>query len=77
VSESSVFNSLYTQYSARTLWDASVTWRDINEKYRITAYVKNILDERYRTGANSVAGLWNFTMWGRPREFGAEFGVKF
>ncbi len=76
-SESSVFNSLYTQYSARTLWDASVTWRDVNEKYRVTAYVKNILDERYRTGANSVAGLWNFTMWGRPREFGAEFGVKF
>jgi iron complex outermembrane receptor protein len=76
-SESSVFNSLYTQYSERTLWDASVTWRDINEKYRVTAYVKNILDERYRTGANSVAGLWNFTMWGRPREFGAEFGVKF
>jgi iron complex outermembrane receptor protein len=77
VSESSVFNSLYTQYSARTLWDASLTWRDANEKYRITGYVKNLLDERYRTGANSVAGLWNFTMWGRPREFGAEFGVKF
>ncbi|MBI1181220.1 MAG: TonB-dependent receptor plug domain-containing protein [Alphaproteobacteria bacterium] len=77
VSESSVFNSLYTQYSARTLWDASLTWRDADERYRVTAYVKNILDQRYRTGANSVAGLWNFTMWGRPREFGMEFGVYF
>jgi iron complex outermembrane receptor protein len=76
-SETSVFNSLYTQQNARTLWDASVTWRDVNEKYRVTGYVKNLLDERYRYGANSVAGLWNFTMWGRPREFGVEFGVYF
>ncbi|MBI1181219.1 MAG: TonB-dependent receptor [Alphaproteobacteria bacterium] len=76
-SETSVFNSIYTQQNARTLWDASVTWRDVNERYRVTGYVKNILDERYRYGANSVAGLWNFTMWGRPREYGVEFGVYF
>ncbi len=76
-SESSVFNTVYTQISARTLWDLSATWRDANEKYRVTGYVKNLLDERYRTGANSVAGLWNFTMWGRPREYGVEFGVSF
>ena len=76
-SETSVFNSIYTQQNARTLWDASVTWRDAAERYRVTGYVKNLLDERYRYGANSVAGLWNFTMWGRPREFGVEFGVYF
>jgi iron complex outermembrane receptor protein len=76
-SESSVFNPIYTQMSSRTLWDASVTWRDADDRYRVTGYVKNILDERYRTGANSVAGLWNFTMWGRPREYGVQLGVYF
>jgi iron complex outermembrane receptor protein len=75
--EFSVFNSLTSQSSARTLWDASVTYRDVKERYRVSLFVKNILDERYRTGASSVTGLWNFTMYGRPREFGAEVGIYF
>ena len=36
-----------------------------------------LTDETYRTAANSVAGLWNFTMYGRPRSYGMEFGVSF
>jgi iron complex outermembrane receptor protein len=73
----SVFNSLRTDMGERTLWDASATWRDLNERYHVTLYVKNILDERYRIAANSVAGLWNFTLWSRPREYGVQFGVTF
>jgi iron complex outermembrane receptor protein len=75
--EFSVFNSLYTQLSARTLWDANLTWRDANQSYRVTLFMKNILDEKYRTAANSVAGLWNFTMWGRPQEWGVDVGFYF
>jgi iron complex outermembrane receptor protein len=73
----SVFNSLRTDMNARTLWDANLTWRDANERYHVTLFVKNILDERFRIAANSVAGLWNFTLWSRPREYGLQFGVNF
>ncbi|MFN3233285.1 MAG: TonB-dependent receptor [Alphaproteobacteria bacterium] len=75
--EFSVFNSDFTQLSSRFLWDANITYRDADERYRVTLFVKNILDEEYRIAANSVAGLWNFTQWGRPMEFGAEVGFYF
>ncbi|MFK7914690.1 MAG: TonB-dependent receptor [Pseudomonadales bacterium] len=75
--EMSVFNSPLTQMSERDLWDANVTFRDAQERYYVTLWSKNLLDERYRIAANSVAGLWNFTMYGRPRSYGLEFGVSF
>jgi iron complex outermembrane recepter protein len=73
--EMSVFNSPLTQMTERTLWDANVTYRDPEDRYYITVWGKNLTDERFRTGANSVAGLWNFTMYGRPRSYGLEVGV--
>ncbi len=75
--EFSVFNSPLTQMSERDLWDAHVTYHDGQDRYRITLWAKNLLDERYRTAANSVAGLWNFTMYGRPLSYGLEFAVHF
>jgi iron complex outermembrane receptor protein len=75
--ELSVFNSLYTQMESRFLWDANMTWRDAEEKYRVTLYGKNLLDERYRTGSNSVSILWNMTNYGRPREYGIDVGFYF
>ena len=75
--EFSVFNSPLTQFSERTLWDANVTYRSADQRYYLTLWGKNLTDERYRTAANSVAGLWNFTMYGRPRSYGMEFGASF
>jgi iron complex outermembrane recepter protein len=75
--EASVFNSPLTQMEERTLVDASVTYRDLEERYYLTLWGKNLTDERHRIGANSVAGLWNFTMYGRPRSYGLEAGVTF
>lgn len=75
--EFSVFNSPYTQMSERDLWDANVTYRDGEDRYRITFWAKNLLDERNRNAANSVAGLWNMTNYGRPRSYGLEFAVHF
>ncbi len=74
--EMSVFNSPRTQMSQRTLWDANITYQAPDERYYITLWGKNLTDERYRTAANSVAGLWNFTMYGRPRSYGLEVGFK-
>ncbi|MCC5886779.1 MAG: TonB-dependent receptor [Gammaproteobacteria bacterium] len=75
--ETLVFNSLYTQLEKRLLWDASATWRDRGERYEVSAYVKNITNEIYRSAGNSVGGLWAYTMYGRPREYGLRLGVHF
>jgi iron complex outermembrane recepter protein len=75
--EASVFNSPLTQIEERTLVDANITFRDLEQRYYVTLWGKNLTDERHRIGANSVAGLWNFTMFGRPRSYGLEAGVTF
>jgi iron complex outermembrane recepter protein len=75
--EASVFNSPLTQIEERTLVDANITFRDLEQRYYVTLWGKNLTDDRHRIGANSVAGLWNFTMFGRPRSYGLEAGVTF
>lgn len=75
--EVSVFNADLTQMQSRFLLGANLTWRDSQERYRVTLWGTNLLDKAHRVGGNSVAGLWNFTSFGRPRAIGAEFGVSF
>ncbi len=75
--ETSVFNSLNTQMQSRFLWDFSATWTDTNSRYRVTAFVKNILNQDKRIGANSVSTLWNMTIYGRPRTYGVEVAYHF
>jgi iron complex outermembrane recepter protein len=75
--EMSVFNSLYSQMTARTLIDANITWRPADSKYRLTLWGKNLSDKEYRIASNPVAGLWNMTNYGRPRSYGIEVGVHF
>ena len=75
--EMSVFNSARTQMSEWDTIDANITFRPENERYFFTIWGKNLTDERTRMAANSVAGLWNFTMYGRPRSYGFEVGVHF
>ncbi len=66
-----------TAMEDRTLVDANVTYWGPSDRYYITLYGKNLLDEEYRVSANSVGALWNFTMFGAPRQWGVEFGVNF
>ena len=67
----------YSQMEARTLVDLNITFTDADEKYHATLFGKNLLDEEYRVSANSVGGLWNFTQYGAPLQWGIEFGMKF
>jgi iron complex outermembrane receptor protein len=67
----------HTQIEKRTLVNASATWRDADERYYVTMYGRNLTNEIKRVGANSVAFLWNFTVYGPPREFGVRIGVNF
>ena len=43
----------------------------------MTLWAKNLLNEKYRTSANSVAGLWNFSHYGPPTQWGLEVGFDF
>lgn len=67
----------FTQMESRTLVDMNVTFTDADEKYHVTVFGKNLLDETYRVSANSVGGLWNFTQYGAPLQWGVELGMKF
>ena len=67
----------YTQLEERTLVDANITYTAASERWYMTLWSKNLLNEEYRTSANSVAGLWNFSHYGAPLQWGLEFGVSF
>ena len=65
----------YTQLEARTLLDANITYTAADARWYITLFGKNLLNEEYRVSANSVGGLWNFSQYGAPLQWGVEFGV--
>jgi iron complex outermembrane receptor protein len=67
----------YTEMEERTLLDANITYTSANEKYYATLWGKNLLNETYRVGANSVGALWNFSVYGAPMQWGLEFGINF
>ena len=67
----------HTQIESRTLVDFNVTYADSEDRYHVTLFGKNLLDEEYRISANSVANLWNFSQYGAPMQWGVEFGLKF
>ena len=67
----------YTQLEERVLLDANVTYTSPDERWSVTAFGKNLLNEEYRVSANSVGGLWNFSQYGAPLQWGVELGVNF
>jgi iron complex outermembrane recepter protein len=62
---------------ARTLTNASITFGDAEDKYYVRAVGRNLTDKRYETASQVVGGLWTFTLYGPPRYFGLEAGLKF
>ena len=75
--EMSVFNSPRTQMTEWDTIDANIKFEPEGGRWSFTFWGKNLTDERTRIAANSVAGLWNFTMYGRPRSYGLSVGVNF
>ncbi len=67
----------FTQVEDRTLVDAYIMWDSYNGMWNVTAYGKNLTDEIWRQSANAVAGLWNFTRYAPPREYGLRVGFAF
>jgi iron complex outermembrane receptor protein len=61
----------------RALLNASITFRDAEDRYFVRVYGHNLTDEIYRVGELPVAALWTMAFYGEPRAFGIELGVKF
>ncbi len=67
----------YTQLEARTLLDANITYNNATGRWYVSLFGKNLLNEEYRVSANSVGGLWNFSQYGAPLQWGVELGASF
>lgn len=65
-----------TFLDSRTLWNASVTFSDQDEKYFVRVIGRNLTDTRYKVATQVVAGLWTFANYGPPRFVGVEVGLK-
>lgn len=66
-----------TFLNARTLFNASITLAEIDDRYYARVVGRNLTDQRYRTASQVVGGLWSNSQFGPPRYFGIELGVNF
>lgn len=54
------------------LFNANITWTEIDDRYRISLFMKNITNEIYISTTTNVAGLFNFRQPNEPRHWGIE-----
>lgn len=54
------------------IFNANVTWEDIESRYRVSFFMKNITNEIYQQSGTYVAGLFNFRQPNEPRHWGIE-----
>ena len=54
------------------IFNANITWEDIESRYRISFFMKNITNELYQQSGTYVAGLFNFRQPNEPRHWGVE-----
>ena len=61
------------------LVDLALTYFSADEKWDVSAFCKNVTDERYITAgfANILLGGWAVATVGRPREWGVSFAYHF
>ncbi|MEM7613313.1 MAG: hypothetical protein AAF270_16635, partial [Pseudomonadota bacterium] len=61
----------------RTILGANVTFTSADGRYYISAFGKNLTDDRYKTASQAVGALWTFANYGPPRTYGIEAGFSF
>ena len=76
-SYSSVDPQFDTTLQSRVLIDAAVTWTSADDRWWVSAYGKNLTDDRYRTASLNVANIWVMSAYAPPRWFGVELGANF
>ena len=62
--------------SATHRLNASLTWTDYDERYRVSVFVKNITDEVFLNRTSVISGLWNFVTISRPRTWGVQISLS-
>ncbi len=56
--------------------DASIRWDLPDDRFHVTAFVKNLNDEIFVTSLTNVAALFNFNQISPPRRYGITFGFE-
>jgi iron complex outermembrane receptor protein len=59
-----------------TLVNASLTWTDASDRYKIGVFVDNVTDVDYHLSVNGLA-FGNYGTWAPPRTYGVRLGVGF
>lgn len=62
--------------SAYTVVNAQVSWTDAAEAYKLTLFVNNLTDKRYRMTYNG-ANLGDYSSWAQPLTYGVRAGYSF
>ncbi len=75
-SYSDVSPQFNTTLDSKTIFDASVTFYDAEDRFYVRALGSNLTDDRHRTGSLSVATLWIMSAYGAPRYYALEAGMK-
>ena len=57
--------------------DASLTYDDPKDRYRVSAFVHNLTNKTHLINANPIAGLFNTNYYADPKVYGIELAVKF
>ncbi len=66
-----------TTLNARTLVSGTVEIAQLDDRWSLRFFGRNLTDKRYRVSSQPVANLWTFSQYGEPRAFGIELGLKY
>jgi iron complex outermembrane receptor protein len=67
----------YNYQDSYILANLGATWTSANDMYSVTGYLRNALDEEYKTGATLSSASASSISPGDPRAFGFIFSVKY
>ncbi len=65
-----------TTLNARTLVSGTIEVAELDDRWSVRVFGRNLTDQRYRVSSQPVANLWTFSQYGEPRAFGVEIGFK-
>ena len=54
-----------------------MTFNEIDNRYRVSVFMKNITNEHYIQSITAVAALFNFMQMNEPRHWGVEVSFDF
>lgn len=75
--ETSVLNQNFTDRKPLDIWDASLTYADAQNRFRVIAWARNIADDVGRLSATYVSPLFIFSYPTERRTYGVTLGVNF